>query len=870
MNIAINYDDVVKQLEAAGLILDLPLKVATSKKSVRCKVDGGSKEKSGWYRIHEWMNSSGQIMLVGSYGVFSGDDPGTLKIELTKRCNGCGREIGFREKVCPGCGSKDIQKRELTDEQKAAIREKQAQDKKRAEAERQDEIDQASQWASAVWRKCRDAEPGEHDYLVRKKLTGTGGARIFESNDGVVLVGAEKDDYSYLATFHGALVVPMQNAAGKIFGLQFILSRAVHKERISRTGRDKEYWPAGLSKDANYWLIGSTPGRCGLVAEGYATAMSLHMASGQPVAVAFDAGNMPKAAKVLKSAYRKTHWAMAADDDWLQKCKECGTYTRVEHENCEHCGKPHGKSNAGKQRSHEAATAIDGSWFPPVFTVDRPVDRKGPTDFNDLHNLEGLDVVRLQFEAAMRAAGIDLAPATPSRTAGNAQRGGGEKGERRAAVSVLPVDEVVERFVPLDDGTGDYVFDTWTNKVAKKTQMLALLPAGVRGDDIKRHPYWVSRGAYYLDQVGFDPSGKDRNVKLNTWQGWPMLPKEGSCDKLLELIEYLCGKESNSREVFQWLLCWLAYPLQNPGAKMASAVIMHGPQGTGKSTVFQTVAKIYGDYATVLNQRGLEDKFNSDWSDSKLFILAEEVVTRAEMWHIKNELKELVTGEWIRINPKNIAAYRQRNQVNICYLSNENQPLPLDNDDRRHLVIYTPPALSEAYYDDVNIELENGGIEAFYHFLITLDISAFHPKKRPPMTVAKQKLIALSAASEVRFVNDWIAGDAGLPVCPCISTDLYAEYLRWCRSNGESRPRPSNQFFGAIEHQQGWEKKKAQLFLTEVCVKTTGKPVVFPPQHVLEANGTACPVGTKPTVWLGECSRKFQSAMSGREERSAA
>ncbi|MFK5283741.1 primase-helicase family protein, partial [Lacticaseibacillus paracasei] len=80
-----------------------------------------------------------------------------------------------------------------------------------------------------------------------------------------------------------------------------------------------------------------------------------------------------------------------------------------------------------------------------------------------------------------------------------------------------------------------------------------------------------------------------------------------------------------------------------------------------------------------LNQRGLEDKFNSDWSDSKLFILAEEVVTRAEMWHIKNELKELVTGEWIRINPKNIAAYRQRNQVNICYMSNENQPLPLDN-----------------------------------------------------------------------------------------------------------------------------------------------------------------------------------------------
>ena len=79
----------------------------------------------------------------------------------------------------------------------------------------------------------------------------------------------------------------------------------------------------------------------------------------------------------------------------------------------------------------------------------------------------------------------------------------------------------------------------------------------------------------------------------------------------------------------------MAYPLQHPGAKMSTAVIMHGPQGTGKSTVFQALAQIYGDYATVLNQRGLEDKFNADWTDSKLFLLAEEVVNRAEMWHIR-------------------------------------------------------------------------------------------------------------------------------------------------------------------------------------------------------------------------------------------
>lgn len=869
-----NHDDVVAQLEAAGLIIDLPLKLARSAKSARCRIEGGDHEKRGWYRLHEWIMDNGDAMLVGSYGVYAGDDPGTRKIELTKRCSGCGREMALKEKSCPGCGSKDIQKRELTDEQKAALREKQAQDKKRAEAERNAEIERASQWASEVWRRSRDLQPGEHDYLVRKKLAGTGGARILDSNEGINLVGAEPDDYKYLANFHGALVVPMQNAAGKIFGLQFILDRQRHKSRIERTGRDKDYWPAGLSKDGQYWLIGSTPGAACLEAEGFATGLSLHNATGQPVAIAFDAGNLPKVAKAIKGAYRKTKILACADDDWLQKCAECKAWTPVAEELCSHCGKPHRKANAGKQRAQEAALLVDGGWCAPAFADPRPDNRKGPTDFNDLHDLEGLDVVRVQIEQALRAMKIDPAPApapaTSTRAAGAEPQGGGE---RPRAESVMPVDDIVARFIPLDDGTGEYVFDAWTNKVAKKSQMLSLLPAGARGDDIKRHPLWQTRGAFYLDQVGFDPSGKDRSVKLNTWQGWPMQPKSGSCENLLDLLRYLCSAESNADEVYQWLLCWMAYPLQHPGAKMASAVIMHGPQGTGKSTVFQTLARIYGDYATVLNQRGLEDKFNSDWSDSKLFLLAEEVVTRAEMWHIKNELKELVTGQWIRINPKNIAAYRQRNQINLVFLSNENMPLPLDNDDRRHLVVYTPIAFPESFYDDVNIELENGGLEAFYHFLLKLDLSDFHPKKRPPMTEAKQKLIALSAPSELRFIAEWIGGDLGLPICPCLSADLYAVYLRWCRANGETRPRPSNQFHGAIAHQPGWKKEKQRIYAREGSTTTIPKPIIIPPPAILAKEQTGQKDGESPTAWLSISTRKFSEAIQAEkngEDRWAA
>lgn len=795
-----NYSDVISQLTSIGLIIDGGLKVDLPKdKFAKCKVSGGDAEKRGWYKLF----TVGDL-LTGAYGIWSANDPQSLKITLPKS-----------------------DRKKLTADQIEAIRAKQKADAAKAEAEREREIEAAAQKAARWWRQLQDA--GESGYMAKK---GFAAAELF---------GARISN-------QGNLVVPMQDITGKTWGLQVIFPKK------NRHGRDKDFTPPGLAKKGHFYQMGvAARGGVVLLCEGFATGASLRKATGFPVVVAFDAGNLTPVALAIHKAHRKDiRILICADDDYLTMAKT-------------------GK-NPGRDAAQTAALAVDGAIVWPEFPEERPADTKGPTDFNDLHVHPGggLQTVRVQIEAALTTAG--WRPRYTPAPSESAPQGGGDDGRRRA-MSIMPLDDIVDRFVPLDDGTGKYLFDLWTNKVAHRDQMITLLPAGVRGDDIKRHPVWIERGAYYLDQVGFDPSGNDRAVKLNTWKGWPMQPKEGSCEFLLELLRYLCSSDPNGEAVFRWVLCWMAYPLQNPGAKMSSAIIMHGPQGTGKSTVFQALAKIYGDYSTVLNQRGLEDKFNSDWSDSKLFILAEEVVTRAEMWHIKNELKELVTGEWIRVNPKNIAAYRQRNQVNIVYLSNEHQPLPLENDDRRHCVIYTPPALEEAFYDQVFVELENGGVEAFYDYLLKLDLDGFHPKKRPPMTEAKQSLIALSSPSEMRFVVDWMAGDLGLPICPALATDVYAAYLRWCRLNGETKPRPSNQFHGAVSRLPGWEKKKARVHEDmHFSGQTVPKPLIIPPPQALQAAGYACPDGISQSQWLTRGVIDFADAMRGEEwqGRSAA
>lgn len=818
MNI-VNLSDAEQQIQSLGIVLDKPLQLDGRIQRWKTTESKGN-DKPGWTRLREWQSRTGHVYVVGVYGVWVGTDDGRIKIELPK--------------------GDDPAKPALTEEDIAAARAAQKAAQKALEEERRREQKIAAGWAAQVWAQAKPAT--EHEYLTRKGIKPNG-TRVLADLEGLLLQGVDDANWWRLTQAKGALVVPMHDVNGNVCGVQFIFPKG--HARAENGG--KEFWPTGMAMGGTFGCIGGLRRNGILLAgEGFATMATVHEATGLPVIYAFSANNLGKATKQVRAKYKQVRILHLADDDYLTEQKT-GT-------------------NPGVHAAQLAASEIEqAAWMKPDFLDEAGVDRRGGeklTDFNDLAIITGVPLlVANQINAKLD----ELKWRDPSPAAGSSKQGGGDSdgrdsSGRRRAQSVMSLDEIVSRFLPLDDGTGKYVFDTWTNKIAHREQMITLLPAGVRGDDIKRHPVWIDRGAFYLDQVGFDPSGADRNVQLNTWKGWPMLPKEGSCERLLELIEYLCSADPNGREAMEWLLNWMAYPLQHPGAKMSSAVIMHGPQGTGKSTVFQTLAKIYGDYATVLNQRGLEDKFNSDWADSKLFILAEEVVTRAEMWHIKNELKELVTGDWIRINPKNVAAYRQRNQVNIAYLSNEHQPLPLENDDRRHLVIYTPPALGEDFYDEVQIELERGGGAAFYSYLLQRDLGSFHPKKRPPMTEAKGKLIAISSPSEIRFAHEWLSGDMPLPVCPCLASDFYAGYLRWCRDNGESRPRPSNQFFGAIDRLPGWEKKRARLYPTELAAQTELKPVVYPPEAAIKKDLQRAADASEPR-WVGHCVREFAQAL---------
>jgi putative DNA primase/helicase len=366
---------------------------------------------------------------------------------------------------------------------------------------------------------------------------------------------------------------------------------------------------------------------------------------------------------------------------------------------------------------------------------------------------------------------------------------GGQKKRQEMPKDYSEIERLLKRFVLLYGSMS--VYDREKHIVIPLNAMAAAFPTWMKY--WKEHP---ERQMVDQDRVVFEPEGKSKAGYLNLWKGWQMKPKKGDCTKILDLLAHLIGEDV---EVFQWVLRWLAYPLRNPGTKMQTALILHGDEGSGKNLFFEVVKKIYGCYGIIIGQDQLENQYNG-WISSKLFAIADEVVSRQEIRHHKGRLKSYITGSELIINEKFISGRTERNCLNFVFLSNEIQPLSIDESDRRHLVIYTPPAKGREYYQDVRGEIDKGGTEALYHYLMhEVDMADFDAHTKPLMTEAKKRLIGISLSSPHQFYAEWSSGSLPVPYVSCRTRDLYQVYLRWATKTGDRFPYPMVRFKAELE-----------------------------------------------------------------------
>lgn len=101
------------------------------------------------------------------------------------------------------------------------------------------------------------------------------------------------------------------------------------------------------------------------------------------------------------------------------------------------------------------------------------------------------------------------------------------------------------------------------------------------------HRAEVERVTYAPGEPSICPPDENRkDYELNTWPGWGLdteIVVKGDIKPWHELLDFIFSGDRSRASDRKWFEQWLAYPLQNPGTKMYSAVVVWGRlHGTGK------------------------------------------------------------------------------------------------------------------------------------------------------------------------------------------------------------------------------------------------------------------------------------------------
>jgi len=234
-----------------------------------------------------------------------------------------------------------------------------------------------SKWVADIGRSMSFSERLEHDKWVGEFKAKREADRVAsqqvaaeKAEDEVSTYADASADHPYLVRKRiephgikidraGRLVVPVIDNQGEILSYQTIDAEG-----------NKRFLKGGKIEGGFYELRGNR--KVIFIGEGFATCASIHQATGFTTLVAFDCGNLAKVAKSAKEMFLGSRIVICADNDQFTE------------------------GNPGITKGKAAAGLVFGEIVYPIFNESELASK--PTDFNDLHTLQGIEAVKEQIE----------------------------------------------------------------------------------------------------------------------------------------------------------------------------------------------------------------------------------------------------------------------------------------------------------------------------------------------------------------------------------------------------------------------------------------------------------------------------------------
>ena len=258
----------------------------------------------------------------------------------------------------------------------------------------------------------------------------------------------------------------------------------------------------------------------------------------------------------------------------------------------------------------------------------------------------------------------------------------------------------------------------------------------------------------------------------------------------------LCGQRD---QLYFLLLQWIAHNVQKPGRKIRWAPLIKGVGGDGKSIIGELLFNTLGEAnvkitspSTLTNSGGF-----TDWSTGACVNVIEEIrLEGTQKKQLYNAMKLIIGDPRQDVNRKGKAsAGTERNVTNTLANTNYGDAAPLDDDDRRWLIIFSPyehideavVAKGLANNDELvklfgmigdSMRSEAGAWRAW---LMGIDTSSFNPDGRAAHTPERESMrLASSDALDQQVMDIINTGGFGISATvfasDCVSGRVAVEH----------------------------------------------------------------------------------------------
>ena len=273
-------------------------------------------------------------------------------------------------------------------------------------------------------------------------------------------------------------------------------------------------------------------------------------------------------------------------------------------------------------------------------------------------------------------------------------------------------------------------------------RLLETLPIGREPKQVVED-FLVNPGSLIYDEIAFTPA-KTPITTLNYWIPPGIKPVNGDWSVIGKfLLKVICD---NDRELFAYLMEFLAHMWQKPEEKPGIMIVLLGGQGTGKGTLFNLLQCIWS--RTTLQVSAIEHVvggFNAAMERNYIINMDEALFSGDKK--SMDRLKSMITEPSITIEQK----YQPRRTIKSLHrffaASNHDHFGNIELDDRRFVFLRVSEKRKgdHEYFKKLYTAINDPTtLEAFADFLATMNITNFNFRAKPNTSeLTKQKIKSL-------------------------------------------------------------------------------------------------------------------------------